>query len=104
MLVLENSSVHSRVPSVRSAGCIALSRCCTITHVAHTSSLVGTGSSGEPARGCSFGSFSFRGPAFAEANVGGGMRYAIREYSLNRGGMFYRFPKEEGGHWSRAVI
>ena len=32
------------------------------------------------------------------------MRYAIREYSLNRGGMFYRFPKEEGGHWSRAVI
>ncbi len=40
---------------------------------------------------------------FEEPNVGGGMGYAIREYSLKRGGMFYRFPKE-GGHWSRAVI
>ena len=32
-----------------------------------------------------------------------GMGYAIHEYSLKRGGMFYRFPKE-GSHWSRAVI
>jgi hypothetical protein len=29
--------------------------------------------------------------------------YAIREYSLKMGVMFYRFPKE-GGHWRRAVI
>jgi hypothetical protein len=40
---------------------------------------------------------------FEEPKVGGGMGYAIREYSLKRGGVFYRFPKE-GGHWSRAVI
>ena len=40
---------------------------------------------------------------FEEPISGGGMGYAIREYSLKRGGMFYRFPKE-GGHWSRAVI
>ena len=32
-----------------------------------------------------------------------GVGYAIHEYSLKRGGMFYRFPKE-GSHWSRAVI
>ena len=32
-----------------------------------------------------------------------GRGYAIHEYSLKRGGMFYRFPKE-GSHWSRAVI
>ena len=35
--------------------------------------------------------------------MGDSIGYAIREYSLKRGGMFYRFPKE-GGHWSRAVI
>ena len=40
---------------------------------------------------------------FVEPNVGGDMGYTIREYSLNRSGMFYRLPKE-GGHWSRAVI
>ena len=40
---------------------------------------------------------------FEEPLSGGGMGYAIREYSLKRGEMFYRFPKE-GGHWSRAVI
>src|SRR3989337_2969256 len=40
---------------------------------------------------------------FEEPTAGGGMGYAIREYSLKRGEMFYRFPKE-GGHWSRAVI
>ena len=34
---------------------------------------------------------------------GGGRGYAIREYSLKRGEMFYRFPKK-GGHWSRAVV
>ncbi len=34
---------------------------------------------------------------------GEGLGYAIREYSLNRGKMFYRFPKK-GGHWSRAVV
>jgi hypothetical protein len=34
---------------------------------------------------------------FAEPNVGDGRGYAIREYSLKRGEMFYRFPKE-GGH------
>ena len=39
---------------------------------------------------------------FEEPNLDG-MGYAIREYSLKRGGMFYRFPKE-GSHWSRAVI
>jgi hypothetical protein len=40
---------------------------------------------------------------FEEPNVSGSIGYAIREYSLKRGEMFYRFPKE-GGHWSRAVI
>jgi hypothetical protein len=40
---------------------------------------------------------------FEEPAVGGGTGYAIREYSLKRGEMFYRFPKK-GGHWSRAVI
>jgi hypothetical protein len=35
--------------------------------------------------------------------VDSGLGYAIREYSLKKGEMFYRFPKE-GGHWSRAVI
>ena len=33
----------------------------------------------------------------------GGLGYAIREYSLSKGEMFYRFPKQ-GGHWSRAII
>ena len=40
---------------------------------------------------------------FEEPNVGGGVEYAICEYSLNKGEIFYRFPKE-GSHWSRAVI
>jgi hypothetical protein len=40
---------------------------------------------------------------FEEPTVGDGIGYAIREYSLNRGEMFYRFPRE-GGHWSRAII
>ena len=41
---------------------------------------------------------------FEEPLSGGGRGYAIREYSLKGGEMFYRFPKEKGGHWSRAVI
>jgi hypothetical protein len=40
---------------------------------------------------------------FEEPTVGSGIGYAIRAYSLNRGEMFYRFPRE-GGHWSRAII
>ena len=40
---------------------------------------------------------------FEEPTADGSLGYAIREYSLKRGEMFYRFPKE-GGHWSRAVI
>ena len=40
---------------------------------------------------------------FEEPAVAGGIGYAIREYTLNRGEMFYRFPRE-GGHWSRAII
>jgi hypothetical protein len=40
---------------------------------------------------------------FREANDGGGIGYSIREYSLAKGHMFYRFPRS-GGHWSRAVI
>ena len=40
---------------------------------------------------------------FEEPTVDSGMGYAIREYSLKKGEMFYRFPKE-GAHWSRAVI
>lgn len=40
---------------------------------------------------------------FREPTANGGSGYAIREYSMGRGGMFYRFP-EEGGHWSRAII
>ena len=40
---------------------------------------------------------------FEEPVLGGGRGYAIREYSLKKGEMFYRFPKE-GGHWSQAVI
>jgi hypothetical protein len=39
---------------------------------------------------------------FEWPTVGGGLGYAIREYSLKKGEIFYRFPKE-GGHWSRAV-
>jgi hypothetical protein len=35
--------------------------------------------------------------------VGSSKGYAIREYSLKKGEMFYRFPKH-GGHWSRTVI
>ena len=40
---------------------------------------------------------------FEEPTVGSSKGYAIREYSLKKGEMFYRFPKQ-GGHWSRAVI
>jgi hypothetical protein len=40
---------------------------------------------------------------FREPTNGGGMGYSIREYSLAKGHMFYRFPKS-GGHWSRTVI
>ncbi len=40
---------------------------------------------------------------FREPTANGGSGYTIREYSMGRGGMFYRFP-EEGGHWSRAII
>ncbi len=40
---------------------------------------------------------------FEEPIVDRGIGYAIRECSLKKGEMFYRFPKE-GGHWSRAVI
>ena len=40
---------------------------------------------------------------FREPTDGGGIGYIIREYSLAKGNMFYRFP-ESGGHWSRAVI
>ena len=40
---------------------------------------------------------------FREPTENGGVGYAIREYSLPDGAMFYRFPKS-GGHWSRAVI
>jgi len=39
-----------------------------------------------------------------ELTKDGGAGYAIREYSLAKGEMFYRFPKRSGGHWSRAVI
>jgi len=40
---------------------------------------------------------------FREPAENGEVSYAIREYSLKRGEMFYRFPKS-GGHWSQAVI
>jgi hypothetical protein len=40
---------------------------------------------------------------FQESTKDGGAGYAIREYSLAKGEMFYRFPKS-GSHWSRAVI
>jgi hypothetical protein len=40
---------------------------------------------------------------FHEPTESGGVGYAIREYSLVKGDMFYRFPKS-GGHSSRAVI
>jgi hypothetical protein len=40
---------------------------------------------------------------FSELTEDGGVGYAIREYSLAKGEMFYRFPTN-GGHWSRAVI
>ena len=40
---------------------------------------------------------------FRETTEDGGLGYAIREYSLSKGEMFYRFPKQ-GGHWSRAII
>ena len=41
---------------------------------------------------------------FQEPTESGEVGYAIREYSLAKGDMFYRFPKRNGGHWSRAVI
>ena len=40
---------------------------------------------------------------FREPTEHGEVGYAIREYSLAKGEMFYRFPKS-GGHWSQAVI
>ena len=40
---------------------------------------------------------------FRETTEDGGLGYAIREYSLGKGKMFYRFPKQ-GGHWSQAII
>jgi hypothetical protein len=40
---------------------------------------------------------------FEEQTEIGKVGYAICEYSLAKGEMFYRFPKR-GGHWSRAVI
>jgi hypothetical protein len=40
---------------------------------------------------------------FGEPGHNGELGYAICEYSLKKGEMFYRFPKE-GGHWSRTVI
>jgi hypothetical protein len=40
---------------------------------------------------------------FEEPAVSSSKGYVIREYSLRKGEMFYRFPKE-GDHWSRAVI
>ena len=40
---------------------------------------------------------------FREPTDDGGVVYAIREYSLAKGKMFYRFPKS-GAHWSRAVV
>jgi hypothetical protein len=41
---------------------------------------------------------------FQEPTESGEVGYAIREYSLAKGDIFYRFPKRSGGHWSRAVI
>jgi hypothetical protein len=41
---------------------------------------------------------------FQELADSGEVGYAIREYSLAKGEIFYRFPKRRGGHWSRAVI
>src|SRR5215203_4584353 len=43
------------------------------------------------------------GALFQEPTESGGVGYAIREYSLLKGDMFYRFPKS-GGHPGRAVI
>jgi hypothetical protein len=40
---------------------------------------------------------------FRETTEDGGLGYAIREYSLRKGEIFYRFPKQ-GGHWSQAII
>jgi hypothetical protein len=40
---------------------------------------------------------------FRESTEAGEAGYTIREYSLKKGEMFYRFPKE-GAHWSRAAI
>ncbi len=40
---------------------------------------------------------------FRETTKDGGLGYAIRGYSLRKGEMFYRFPKQ-GGHWSQAII
>jgi hypothetical protein len=40
---------------------------------------------------------------FRETTEDGRLGYAIREYSLRKGEMFYRFPKQ-GGHWSQAII
>jgi hypothetical protein len=40
---------------------------------------------------------------FQEPTENGGVGYAIREYSLAKSEMFYRFSKR-GGYWSRAMI
>ena len=40
---------------------------------------------------------------FREPTENGDVGYALREYSLANGEMFYRFPKS-AGHWSRAVM
>jgi hypothetical protein len=40
---------------------------------------------------------------FQEPTDNGGVGYTIREFSLSKGEMFYRFPKS-CAHWSRAVI
>ena len=40
---------------------------------------------------------------FRETTEDGRLGYAIREYSLGKGEMFYRFPRQVG-HWSQAII
>ncbi len=40
---------------------------------------------------------------FREPTESGEVGYAIREYSLAKGDMFYRFPKS-GAHWGQAMI
>jgi hypothetical protein len=40
---------------------------------------------------------------FEEPTPDSATGYSMREYSLKKGELFYRFPKE-GGHWSWTVI